>query len=281
VLNMVKEEYYIGIKNWDNLTPSERLDALFDYLNYISKNIGKKATEIRERFVRERKTTIYRVERLERILWFSGLLRSRYVAKPVRGWYFEITDLGRVALARRYLVEEDFRLAPDWVRKSITRKPIVVIPLEYEYIGTDTDTGYPIYYDKREEEYVLIHPERKEEVRRTSALDIIETDSVETEKGHETPFVAEITASNTVSRMGREEIYAREREIQKTMKEWFEEAFANIPKDKIPDPDVLKVGVEYRLSEKRASDYVELIAEKVDPDPRAGYVFREKRRLRR
>jgi len=260
------KEYYLGIKSWSELNPIERRQALFDFLSYVSQNIRKTRREIIESFARSRNTTKYKAERLSKILWFSDILKTKAVGFPA-------------------FTPADFSEAPEWIRKSLERKQVIKIPIHFEFVGIDSETGYPIYYDSENEEYVRWNVEERKVIDTASALEIDETWSIDTENGH-TPFYAEITAKNVVAKMHPDEIAKREDEIQLTLKEFVYENFDENKKsgflsDKIPNPDVIKVGVEYKLSRERPSDEVFIVIEKVAPDPYAGYKFEGRKRLKR
>lgn len=281
---MAIKEYYLGIKSWSELNPIERRQALFDFLSYVSQNIRKTRREIIESFARSRNTTKYKAERLSKILWFSDILKTKAVGFPAK-WYYVITPKGRTVLERGYFTPADFSEAPEWIRKSLERKQVIKIPIHFEFVGIDSETGYPIYYDSENEEYVRWNVEERKVIDTTSALEIDETWSIDTENGH-TPFYAEITAKNVVAKMHPDEIAKREDEIQLTLKEFVYENFDENKKsgflsDKIPNPDVIKVGVEYKLSRERPSDEVFIVIEKVAPDPYAGYKFEGRKRLKR
>ena len=145
---------------------------------------------------------------------------------------------------------------------ELEEKIIVVIPPEEEYIGIDAETGHDIYYNRRTREYVLRDKKTKKEIRRSTYLEVDETVSIDTGEGHDIPFVAEVTGSTRVRRMGRAELDMWEREFQTTLDKFFhsQKGFDQIKSR------AMKKGVEYKIGGK-APDWneVDVVIEKKEP----------------
>jgi hypothetical protein len=148
--------------------------------------------------------------------------------------------------------------------KLIISKPKEVL----EKIGTDTESGFEIFYSKTNHNYVLIDNEGKE-IRRSDYLEITETASIETDKGHQVPFACELTSITSVSKMRASEIDKAEKGIQKTLDNYFHSkpGFVQIASS------VMKEGVEYRLTNKKTYPKARVIVEKTKPNQRR--VFEE------
>lgn len=150
-----------------------------------------------------------------------------------------------------------------------------------EYIGKDTETGFPIYYDGVKKIYFRESPEGVREY--SPEIEVDETVSIITGEGHDVPFVAEITARTKVRAFDRRALKAVQDKIQMQLDEFFKhkiEKRYNVITREVEDvkyPDLfkniksraMKLGVEYRLiplkeSEKYPNAHV--LVEKVECD---------------
>jgi len=129
----------------------------------------------------------------------------------------------------------------------------------FEDIGIDSETGFEIKYSLENEEYVLFDKEK--EIKRTKSIEVSETLSIETEKGHELPFVCELTSKTSVSKMGRKDVNNLEKGIQTSLDDFFhkQKGFDQIKNS------VLKTGVEYRMTDKTTYPKTRVLIEKSQP----------------
>jgi len=107
---------------WIELTPEERLKALYDYLKYVSENIDLPAREIRKKYAEERDVAPSLPRVCEDLLRGADFLYLIPKGFPPR-YYYEISPEGARILRKGYLELEDIPEFPDWVRRSILRKP--------------------------------------------------------------------------------------------------------------------------------------------------------------
>jgi len=132
-----------------------------------------------------------------------------------------------------YSVMEIIKENEERLKKIIVRR---------EKIGTDTLTGFEIYYNFDTEKYDLIDERTGEVVKENiEEIELDVTDSCETGGGHE-PFVAEITAKTKFSRKRRSEVLELANEIQRKIKDYIYEDYSPYLADKI----IIKVGAEYK-----------------------------------
>jgi len=124
---------------WIELTPEERLRALYDYLKYASENLGLTAKEIRKKYTEERDVPPSLVRNCEDLLRGADFLYLIPKGFPPR-YYYEISSEGERILRKGYLELEDIPEFPDWLRRSILRKPrkvkwhkiVVVVSSKYK-----------------------------------------------------------------------------------------------------------------------------------------------------
>ena len=133
---------------------------------------------------------------------------------------------------------------------ELEAKIIAPIPLDWEYIGIDAETGYQLYYNPEEKNYVSLEESTEQEadyknekyfkeVKRNNNLVVIWTGSIETGGGHE-PIAIELTAGMIVDEMGRDDIDRKEDEIDRAVRKWVLAKFG----EKLSDL-VIKIGIEY------------------------------------
>jgi len=124
---------------WIELTPEERLRALYDYLKYASENLSLTAKEIRKKYTEERDVPPSLVRNCEDLLRGADFLYLIPKGFPPK-YYYEISPEGERILRKGYLELEDIPEFPDWLRRSILRKPrkvkwhkiVVVVSSKYK-----------------------------------------------------------------------------------------------------------------------------------------------------
>ena len=107
---------------WIELTPEERLRALYDYLRYVSENIDLTAKKIREKYAEERDIPLSLARRCEDLLRGADFLYLIPRGFPPK-YYYEISPAGERILRKGYLELKDIPEFPDWLRRLIIRKP--------------------------------------------------------------------------------------------------------------------------------------------------------------
>jgi len=174
-------EFLEGEVTLTELSPSEKLDALYEFILELPDRIERKRV-----YSLFPKMSKYQIDRAIKILSFSDILATPY-------GYVVKTDKAK-EIERRGLLSTDFEEAPLWIRKFIGRKAIKV----EIFIGSDSITGYNVHYNYLRREYTLRDDEGNL-IKRFRELGIAVTFSIETE-GHQV-LVCEICAWTFVPRM--------------------------------------------------------------------------------
>ena len=247
------------------VTWSRRIIEIWNDAVRIKSKIRFATREEATRNEDEWKRSIERIRGRNRDL-FESISKARWFSQPV--------DIDYVKQAENrgwlpFFVEEGITFETLYANigflldDAITElgEKVKVAP-EEEYIGVDADTGHDIYYNRGTKEYVLRHKKTKEEIKRDVYLEVEETVSIDTEEGHEVPFVAEVSGSTRVKEMGRKELNKWEEEFQKSLDEFFHKQPGF---DKIKSR-AMKKGVEYRVG-GTAPDWnvVDIVIEKKEP----------------
>ena len=234
--------WYRCLITWRNLPERERLRALYDFLDFVNANPDLTTRRLRERYASLKGTSEYKVKTLERIATFSDWIYITWVYSPTLRRplpYYRLTDLGRSIISRGRITPADYALAPYPILKSITRKPIE----RKEYVGKDTETGLEIWYSFTFDEYILWDPERKREVERRRDIEIEETFSIETERGHEVPLAVEINVRTRTSGKARKELEKFAEAIQTRIDEYIKRQ----PGWEQIKNSIRKIGLSYRF----------------------------------
>jgi len=213
-------EFLEGLYTLGELTPEERLDALYQFL----KALPERATR-REVYALFSRMPRDRVDRVLRILDFADIL---YVWRGV----IAKTDLAKAIEARGRLTLADFSKAPSWVLRTLTRR---AVRAEIR-IGDDTSTGYDIYYSLTRHCYLL--EENKRIIKAFRDLGLILTFSIDTE-GHER-LVCEIASWTWVHSMHP----SRFKEVESTLANFIREVLLNRFGLTVPEA-AIKGGLEY------------------------------------
>jgi hypothetical protein len=217
-------EFLEGEHTLSELSPEEKLDALYEFLSSLPDRIERKKV-----YAIFPKMSKYQVDRAIRILDFSDILRTPY-------GFVEKTDKAK-EIERRGLRVEDFSEAPTWIRRFIERKGI----RREIYIGTDSITGYDIFYNYLRRDYTLRDLEGNL-ITRFKDLGLAVTFSIETE-GHQI-LVCEICSWTFVKRMHPNNIDYVVDNLAKFAKDVIRVYFG------IPiEQETIKAGLEYLSSE--------------------------------
>lgn len=126
-------------------------------------------------------------------------------------------------------------------RLSARLKKLVDEEFIEEEIGVDAETGHTIFYRPATKEYILRHKDMLFEIRRSKELGVELTCSVETGKGHEVPFIAEVACATSVKELDRGKLtYFIEGLVEK-LDGYFHHYFEEVKSG------VQKKGIEYRM----------------------------------
>jgi len=115
-------EWFLGIKNFSELEPEERLELLYNALTFISRHRDLPSVELRrlyrEEFAPSRtEGAIYSL--FDNLYWL-GAVRIEYRGYPPHIYYL-ITSKGGEILRRGYITREDYIDAPEWFIKRLER----------------------------------------------------------------------------------------------------------------------------------------------------------------
>ena len=156
-------DFLNGTYTLTELTPRERLEALYEFLHRLPDKTTRKNI-----YTTLPTMTHYQIDRALTLLDFANILDV---------WLGTVTKtkLAKEIERRGTLTLKDFSQAPKWVIKSLTRKAI----RREVYIGDDTSTGYSIYYNYSQKQYVLEDVNRRK-IKFFNDLGLILTYSLET-----------------------------------------------------------------------------------------------------
>jgi hypothetical protein len=217
-------EFLEGEYTLSELSTEEKLDALYEFLTSLPDRI-----ERRKVYAIFPKMSKYQVDRAIRILDFSDILRTPY-------GFVEKTDKAK-EIERRGLRAEDFSEAPAWIRRFIERKAV----RREIYIGTDSISGYDIFYNYLRKDYTLRDLEGNL-ITRFKDLGLALTFSIETE-GHQI-LICEICAWTFVRRTHPNNLDYIVDNLAKFAKDVMRVYFG------IPiEQETIKAGLEYLSSE--------------------------------
>jgi len=114
--------WFLGVKNFSELEPEERLDLLYHALNFISRYKDLPSVELRRLYIEEfaPSRTEEAIYNLFDNLYWLGALRIEYRGYPPRT-YYTITPKGEKILRRGYIISKDYADAPEWFIKRLER----------------------------------------------------------------------------------------------------------------------------------------------------------------
>jgi len=110
---------------WSELSPSRRLEILYELLRRIQETQGERISVLRDWLMKTYDLKEFAVRRVLDLAWFSGMVRTEWRGFPARA-YLVLTDFGTAVLLKgRADISDIDQAGLDWLSRSVRRwKPL-------------------------------------------------------------------------------------------------------------------------------------------------------------